>query len=308
MDITVIFSQMLQLFLILFLGWVLFRIHLFDQDMNRRITRLLLDVTLPCTILNSVLSQTERPAQDLVALTFLTASGMYLLLPVISFLLVKAMHLPKNDQGMYIFMSTYGNVGFMGFPVIEAVFGPDAIFYAAIFNVMFNLSCFSIGLLIIHYGSGKKASINWRDFVKPSTIVSAAAVILYLLNLKLPSVLSDTVRTTGAVTTPLSMMLIGSTLATMNLKEILGDWHVYPFAVVRQFVLPLILWPLLKFLIPDSYLLGITFLLLLMPSANTCVLFATRYHRSEKLAAKTVFITTLMTMITIPLLIYLCTL
>lgn len=309
MEISVILSQMIQLFLILALGYFLFKIGLFNKDMNRRITRLLLDVTLPATILNSVLSQTQRPSGNSVWMAFLIAGVMYLALPVISYLLVKLLRLPKDDQGMYMFMSTYGNVGFMGFPVIQAVFGAESVFYTAIFNVIFNISCFSLGIVMIHYGDRRnteKVTFSWHALVSPSTISSLAAVLIYVLDIHFPEILCSTVNTIGNVTTPLAMMLIGSTLATMNPREIFSDWHVYPFAVIRQFLLPLLLWPLLSKLVTDSWLLGITFVLFIMPSANTCVLFATKYHRNEQLAAKTVFITTFLSMLTVPLLLFLC--
>ena len=309
MEISVILSQMIQLFLILALGYFLFKIDLFNKDMNRRITRLLLDVTLPATILNSVLSQTQRPSGNSVWMAFLIAGVMYLALPVISYLLVKLLRLPKDDQGMYMFMSTYGNVGFMGFPVIQAVFGAESVFYTAIFNVIFNISCFYLGIVMIHYGDRRnteKVTFSWHALVSPSTISSLAAVLIYVLDIHFPEILCSTVNTIGNVTTPLAMMLIGSTLATMNPREIFSDWHVYPFAVIRQFLLPLLLWPLLSKLVTDSWLLGITFVLFIMPSANTCVLFATKYHRNEQLAAKTVFITTFLSMLTVPLLLFLC--
>lgn len=242
-------------------------------------------------------------------MAFLIAGIMYLVLPVISYLLVKLLRLPKDDQGMYMFMSTYGNVGFMGFPVIQAVFGAESVFYTAIFNVIFNISCFSLGIVMIHYGNRQnteKVTFSWHALVSPSTISSLAAVLIYVLDIHFPEILCSAVNTIGNVTTPLAMMLIGSTLATMNPREIFSDWHVYPFAVIRQFLVPLLLWPLLSKLVTDFWLLGITFVLLIMPSANTCVLFATKYHRNEQLAAKTVFITTFLSMLTVPLLLFLC--
>ncbi|MCW5336067.1 AEC family transporter, partial [Pseudomonas aeruginosa] len=108
------------------------------------------------------------------------------------------------------------------------------------------------------------------------------------------------------LTTPLAMLLMGATLAAMNVKEIFNDWRVYPYAVIKQLGLPLLMWPLLKWVIKDPFILGITFLLAAMPVANMSVLFATEYHRDEKLAAKNVFITTLLSIITVPMVIYIC--
>lgn len=306
MEISVIFSQMVQLFLILFIGYVLFKIDVFNKDTNRRLTKLVLYIALPSRILSSVLSQTERPPENLVITTFVIAIIMYLALPLMSFLLVKLLRLPKADQGIYMYMSTYGNVGFMGFPIIEAVFGEEALFYAAIFNIIFNISCFSVGILILHYGSSEKASVKWKALITPNTIVATTSIIIYALNLKFPAMIANTVQTLGSLTTPLAMMLIGSTLATMNVRDIFSNRHIYPFAIIRQFILPLLLWPLLSFLIPDRFLLGITFMLFIMPAANNCVMMAIRYDANEQLAAKTVFITTVMTIVTIPLLLYIC--
>ena len=306
MEISVILSQMLQLFLILFIGWLLYRTGLFNRDTNQRLSRLILTVSLPAKILNSVISQAERPAENLVIMTFVIAAAMYVLLPLISLLLVKLLRLPLKQQGMYIFMSTYGNIGFMGFPLVEAVFGSEAVFYAAIFNIMFNVSCFSIGVLILHYQTGEKARVNWKSLVTPATISCLCSIIIYAGKIQVPEVISQTASTLGAVTTPMAMMLIGSTLATMNLNEVFKDWHTYLFAVVRQIFLPLMFWPLLSRMIPDNYLLGITFLMLIMPVANNSVMMALRYHADEQLAAKTVFITTIMSVATIPLLLFLC--
>ena len=98
------------------------------------------------------------------------------------------------------------------------------------------------------------------------------------------------------------MILIGANLAAMDLKSIFNDWHVYVYSVVKQAVLPLLLWPVLKLCVPDEFILNIIYILILMPVANTSVLFATEFGGNEHLAAKTVFITTVMSIVTVPLL------
>ena len=102
------------------------------------------------------------------------------------------------------------------------------------------------------------------------------------------------------------MILIGATLATMNFRAIFNDWHVYPFAAVRQIVLPLIFWPILSFFIRDTFILSVVYILLLLPIANTSVLFATEYDGNEQLAAKSVFITTVLAIVTVPLMLMIC--
>ena len=119
--------------------------------------------------------------------------------------------------------------------------------------------------------------------------MSVLAIVVYFLNLDFPQDIRSVVSSVGAITTPLAMILIGANLAAMELKSIFNDWHVYVYSVV-------------KLCVPDEFILNIIYILLLMPVANTSVLFATEFGGNEHLAAKTVFITTVMSIVTVPLL------
>ena len=126
------------------------------------------------------------------------------------------------------------------------------------------------------------------------------------MNIPFPQDIRAVVSSVGGITTPLAMILIGATLATMELKSIFSDWHVYFYSLVKQVFVPLLLWPVLKLCISDEFILSVVYILILMPVANTSVLFATEYGGDEKLAAKTVFITTVMSIVTVPLLLMIC--
>ena len=104
----------------------------------------------------------------------------------------------------------------------------------------------------------------------------------------------------GGLTSTFSMLIIGSTLATIRLKEVFNDIRVYFFAFIKQLLLPLLLMPLCKYFLKDDLIYGVTMLLLLMPVANSTVLFTTDFGHNEQLAAKTVFITTALSLVTIP--------
>lgn len=306
MDIQILTNQLIQLFLIICMGYLLYKIKIFSTEVNQKLTKLLLNVSLPAMIVSSVLEQTERPPVDEVLMVFAVAVAMYIILPVISIALVKLMRIPKSQQGLYMFMNTFSNVGFMGFPIISALYGEKGVFYAAIINIIFNLSVFTYGIIMMHYASGEKADLNLKKLLSPGILCSVFAVLVYAFNINLPTPVESAIGTLGSITTPLAMLLIGSTLATMDIKSVFNDGRVYVFSVIKQLVLPIILFFAAKMLIHNEYILGITFIMLLMPIANTALLFATEYGRDEKLAAKTVFITTLMSLITIPLGIWIC--
>lgn len=302
METSIILSQMVQMFLIMFMGYFLRKIGLLDQGFTAKLTTFLLNVAMPCLILHSVIGREGDGNLAEAGRVFAIATGMYLALPVISLLIVKLLRLPKQQQGVYAFMMTFSNVGFMGFPLVSAIYGGEAVFYTAIINILFTVSSYTIGLLLLHTGQEKHARLNPKLMLTPGVVLSVLAVLLYLVDLSFPAEIVQVTASVGNMTTPAAMLCIGSTLATMPPKEVVDDWRVYLFCIVKQILLPLLLLPLLRVAIPSDYLRGITYLLLLTPVANSAVLFATEYGFDEKLATKGVFVSTVLSVVTIPLL------
>ncbi len=303
MNLSIILSQMTQLFLLIFLGFFLYKVHILSKPLNQGLTKLILHVTLPAMIFSSVLEQTNRPPVNEVLSVFLIAAVLNFLMPFFCLLVVKLLRFPYKEQGLYAFMGAFSNIGFMGFPILNALYGEIGLFYGGIFNIIFNISIFTVGIFLMNYGSEEKTAIRLKNLLTPGVIFSSLSIVVYFLDLSFPSVIVNTISSLGSITSPCAMLLIGSTLATMDLKSIFNGWHVYFFSVVKQFILPLILFPLFRFFIKDDFLLGLSFILYMMPTANTAVLFATNYHKDEHLAAKGVFITTVFSMVSIPLLI-----
>lgn len=306
MDISVLINQMITLFLMMFLGYILYKVHIMTDAFNQQVTKLILNVTTPCLILSSVLDESAELAPRTIAVTFLVAVLMYVLLPVFSKLITFILRAPEDQQGIYDFMGVYANVGYMGFPIIASLYGSSALLITAIFNIVFNISGYSIGVLTICRGSGEKAAMTPKKLLSPGIILSCLSVVIYLAQIRFPMPLTNAISSIGSLTTPLAMLMIGATLAKMNFREMIGEKRIYGFTLLRQIVFPLLCWPFLKFFIHDTLLLAVTFLLLIMPVGNISVLFATNYNLDAKLAAKGVFVTTLLSIVSIPLLFYLC--
>ena len=205
-----------------------------------------------------------------------------------------------------MFMNVFSNIGFMGFPMINAIFGADKVFYAAIFNLIFNLCIYSLGAPLMQFGTGRKTKFNAKSLLTPGIILSLIAIAIYFLNIPCHRVLAEGVHMVGSITSPVAMLLIGATLARMDAKSVLCEWRVYPFAVIKQVLIPILLWFPICALVHDELILGITLIMLAMPVANTAVLFATEYDCNEMLAAKNVFITTLLSLLSIPVVIWVC--
>lgn len=303
MDIQVIVLQMIQLFLVIALGYLLLKIKILDVDFNQRLTTLLLSVTTPALIVSSVLSTTIEKDLSEIIFVFIVAIVIFMVLPILGLIIVKIMKAPLHQQGLYIFMTMFSNIGFMGFPVMKSIFGNEAVFLTAIFNMLFNLLVFTVGILFMNYRSAEKISINLRQLFSPGVVSSLVALLIYLTGFQMPDIISSTITMIGDITTPIAMMLIGSTLATIPLKEVFNELKVYPYTILKQIIIPIIAYPILNFFIKDALILGVSLIMISMPVGNIAVLFATEYHKDVALAAKTVFMTTLLSIITIPLIV-----
>lgn len=254
-------------------------------------------------IVSSVLSTTVTQSFNDILFVFLIGFAIYLIMPILGFIIVKVMKIPLPQQGLYIFMTVFSNIGFMGFPVMKAIFGNEAVFFTAIFNMIFNLFVFTAGIVIMNYGTGQNVKLDPKNLLSPGVIASLVALLIYFTGIHFPDVISSTVTMVGDITTPMAMLLIGSTLANIPLKEVFTELKIYPYTIIKQIIVPVIAYPILKMIIGDPLILGITLIMISMPVANSAVLFATEYDGDVSLAAKTVFMTTLLSVVTIPLIV-----
>ena len=144
-DTLGIFTQMVVLFLIIGTGYGCKKAHLTTAAFDKSLSNLVLSVTLPAMIVGSVLNSTQLPGRTDIVAAFLYSCVAYALMIVVALVLTALMRAPIGRRGVLRFMMVFGNVGFLGFPVISAIWGSDALIYAAIFNLPFNFLCFTVG-------------------------------------------------------------------------------------------------------------------------------------------------------------------
>lgn len=303
MNIMVIFMQMIQLFLIMGLGYFLYHIHILDSQFNKKLTTFVLNVTTPAMILASVFTSDVAYSKSDILFTFVIAIVIYMLLPFVGYIIAKMIRVKKEEVGIYMFMVVFANVGFMGFPVTKAIFGDTSVFLTAIFVMLFNIMLYSVGRMIMSFGEGEKVSLNYKNFLSPGIIASFLAVVFYFMEFPMPSVFVNTFVVIGDMTTPLAMLIIGATLATIPIKEVFSEEKIYIFTLIKQIIFPIIIYPVLSMLIDNSLILGVTLISLSMPVGNSVVLFATEYNKDASLGAKAIFMTTLLSVFTIPLIV-----
>ena len=325
-DLTVLITQLIELFLIMAVGYIAYKMKILNQNVNKHLSTFVLEISMPLMILDAVLSldNSIKPGTGTIVALFVVSILFYVAMPIIAFFVVKflakTINIKKYREGLYMFMMVFGNVGFMGFPILQAACGKNgdlAVFYAAILNIFFNLAFFTYGIMVVGYGTETKVKISLKKFISPGMISSFAGIALYAFGITYPAeghgnVLTDILEgvfgTVGDLTPPLAMLLVGSTLASVAIKEVFSEWRIYVFILIRQIILPILLFPLFKLFIHDSLLSSVMFIEFLMPIANSALIVANEYDLDSKFASKAIFISTFSSLITIPLILYLTSL
>jgi len=302
MDMGSIINQMAVLFLILAVGYFAARIGILNEDANKAVTRLVTNIVMPCLIFDSMLgSGLEISGKDAFTFLFLAAASFVIILGV-AFAAPFILRVPKKDAGVYRFLVAFSNVGFVGYPVSQAVFGEKSLFYVALYCIIFNLWCFSLGVAFLSGGGGK---IDFkRVLLNPILIVTGVSFVLFLLHVKLPTPILDTFDTIGQIAVPAGMLLVGSALGQIPVKSVFTEWRLYPASLLRLIVTPVLTWLLFSLFVEDKIVLGILTVMSSLPVATLCTLLSIQYGADDVLASKSVFISTVLSMVTIPCLIY----
>ena len=303
MGSAVVFIQMIKLFLYMCVGFVLYKIHMIDDHTRGQLTRFVLYVTNPALIIYSFIENVGNVSSKTLLIAFAVAAVMYTVLPLVGILLNLILRIKKNERGMYAFMTVFSNVGFMGFPVVESMYGSEGLFYTAIFTCMFNIYVFTLGVFLMNYGVEEdkvKNGFNAKKLINPGVICCVVAILIYVTKVPVPDVIKDVIGGVGGLTSVLAMILVGAGLAMIDIKKLFADVKVYIYTIIRQFALPLLAWLLIDRVIENRMLAIVTFIMLAMPVGNNSLLFATEYGRDEDVATRAIFITTVVSVISIP--------
>lgn len=318
MNFISVLYKMIELFLIIIIGFVSCKAGIFDKVSRMRVSKLVLNVTLPCTILASVMMQDNLPNVSQILTLMLVAMSSYIVFFVAALIVPWILRVKSSQIDIYRFMIVFGNVAFIGYPVTQAIFGDGAIFYTSVFNLPFNLLAYSVGVSFIKASAGKQTSgdkilkkkkagnvqktgISFKTFLTPCMIASVIAIIMALCNYKGPLLIGETCDIIGSVTTPAALMIIGSSLADMPAKEMFGNVRAYIFALLKLIIVPLLTYFVFGMFVKEQLLLGVCVITAAMPVATNGTMLCLEYGGDEKLMAQGTFITTLASVITIPI-------
>lgn len=300
MDIMVVFQTMLKLFLLLILGFVLFKCHIFDEYTNKKISALIVNVASPMLIISSI-AGVEGNEKSIVFLMIGAGILMYIGFIILGKIINRIFPFPKKDWPVYECMVVFANTGFMGYPVLLDVFGQEAVFYASLIHMAFNFFVYTYAIMCLTKSDDSKFKLNFKQLLTPGIVLIFIGILIYLFDMQLPSVLMDTINSVGSLTAPLSMMMIGSSLAVYPIKDSFTDWRSYVFAFVRLIIVPFMTMIVCRLLHINPYYANITIITNAMPVGSMVLMLATQYNANVKIVTKNIVVSTLLSVITIPI-------
>ncbi|AZR72119.1 hypothetical protein BBF96_01145 [Anoxybacter fermentans] len=305
MELLTLFYQILVLFMILLIGFIIYRLKVIDEHLIGGLSRLIMDVTLPAMIITSMSFDFSREILFKSGQLFFISLGLYFFSWIIALLVTWKMKITDRERDIFQFMLTFSNVGFMGYPVIGAIYGKLGIFYTSIFNFTFGLVVWTLGVWLFRRREGENFTFHWRMFLTPGIVAVLIGFGFFLFSIKLPYPIFHTLDLLGSTTTPLSMLMVGALMGKSAIRKMWKNKQIYLASFVRLVVIPfftLILVLPFKF---SETMLGVIVILMGMPAAANTAIFAKRFGGDAELGAEVVFISTLFSIVTIPCFLFL---
>ena len=297
-----VLSQMGILVFIMAVGFICTKIGVTGPEFTRSASSVVINVLLVFTILDSVTSAEMELSLGDVGVDLLAFFVMVFICSLLGWLAARLLRMESGHRGIAAFSIAFTNTVFVGFPIIESVYGAEGILIGTLSNVPFNLLVYTLGVVMLN---GSAGGMSVKNALSAPLIATVVAVAWFLTGWELPDVVVRCFDIIGGGTVPMSMLVVGASLGSISVKQALSDWRVYAVSFVRLIVTPLLTWAVLKPFIHDEMLLGVTVILAACPTAMVATALTIRAGKDEAYASQCVFVSTVFSAVTMPLMIWL---
>ncbi|MFA9378136.1 MAG: AEC family transporter [Lachnotalea sp.] len=294
-----IIDTMFKLFALMLLGYYLNRKDYLNSDTNSRLSDLVVKFTAPALIISSVFMKQSSDKGDVIKIIVIGLI-IYFILPILAFLITKLLRVSKSKEGVYQMLIMFSNVSFMSYPIVQSLYGDTAIFYNTLLHMPFNILIFTYGEYLLMEGN-TKIKIKTSDILSPGVIAAVIAIVIYFTGIQIPSFLSTSFSFLGGITTPLSMLILGSVLGGYPIKDLFTEKKIYVVSFIKLIILPVLVFFITSMIFTDPIIIGVATLSMGMPAASMCVMLSIKYEGQIKTASVGVFLTTMLSLITIPI-------
>lgn len=297
MDIKSLLYLQITIFLLIMMGIILRKMNIITQSGRKSMTDVFIDIILPCNIIHSF--EMEMSMQILISAGWILviAIGIQMLAALINTLCYRGV--PEDKRIVLKYGTICSNAGLIGNSICESIYGAEGLLYASIYLIPQRLCMWSVGLAYFQ-------SVNGKNVIKklcthPCIIAAFAGFLILLFQIHFPEPIENTISYVSNCNLPLSMIIVGSVLAEIDAKSILNKYTIY-YCLMRLIIIPFIVLITCTFLPIGTTVLGVATILAGMPAGTTTAILAEKYDKDAKFASACVFISTFLSLLSLPLL------
>ena len=300
MDLYNLIAKMVTFVALMLVGYIGAHRGIFDRGFAKGLSTLTVNLLLSCTVLNSVLSDPPELTGVQLWQTLLILTLMFVLALLIGFIAVRAAGLNDENGAVTELLCGVMNSIFIGLPLLESLYGTTAVLYCALSCIPFNLLLYTYGVWRLKKGMGT-SSMRLKDALSVPLFATLAALVIFIFEPPVPRMICELIGSVSAATMPMSMIVIGATLGGIPLIDAFKDKRVYYISFIRLIVCPAVTWLLFRLMTNDVILLSTCVLLSACPSAVVISVLALQYDYDASYSSRGVLVTTVLSMITLPL-------
>lgn len=312
MHTDIILNQILILGILVLVGVIGSMTNVITRDSKDMLSKIIFNITLPLMLLTnfSRIDITPKILTNSLLVIGLSALVMFFML-LAGWITTKLFKLKTSDAIIFKSHSLFGNIIFLGFPLISSLFGEEGLLYAGMFQVVSNMFMWTIGVIILNQGNNTSLKKNLLHVLNPNTIAIVVGFTMFLFSIKLPQFLLKPLGGLGDSNTYLSIVYIGAVLYFTNFKTLFNNKIVYLMSFQRLLLVPAIMFFILLAINPllpvkiDTLVISVLILQAAMPCMVNVVIMAKIFGADDNLATANVFISTLLSIITLPLILLL---
>ncbi len=291
-------QQVIVLFLLIGCGFVAVKTGVLKQEGKQTLSNLLLYLVVPAMIVHSYMMEfSEEILHNLLA-----AFGMSILAILIGTAITLLLTARRKDRRVPIFRfaCVFSNAAYMGFPLISALFGSEGLLYASAYVTVFNILLWTMGYGMVS-GSSNPKEVARSLLHTPVLYAMVVGLAIYLLQIPVPNLIAQPIDLLSGMNTPLSMLITGMLIAAGDLKSIVCDQHIWKLAALRMVLIPAVCVAVFALLGFHGMSAQVVLLLECCPAAAITSVFAVQFGHEERFAAGSVVLTTLLSIVTLPL-------
>lgn len=320
MSIQIVLQQMIIIFLLIMTGVVLYRKSMLSAAASGQLSGLITNLCNPALLICSAFTDEPKvSASELLTGAFIVLLA-YAVLIICGYLIPYILHVPAQEHYAYRLLTIFGNVGFIGIPLANAVLGSSSLIYVSLNNLVYNILIYTLGISSIKKAAARtdnstdslrnkekqtkshalRLLLSFKKFINVGTASALLTIILYVSDIQIPVLLSDTLDYIGRSTTFLSMLVLGVSVAQMPLKEVFSSPKLYCYAGLRMILIPIACILLFCLFTEHALIINTTALMLAVPAGNMPLILSKQYHLDSPTIARGIILSTLLSLLTIP--------